>query len=34
MRGGKIVEIGKTAEVLAHLTEDERRIMSQNPPPA
>ncbi|HVP95664.1 methyl coenzyme M reductase system, component A2 [Methanoregula sp.] len=29
MRGGKIVEIGKTAEVLAHLTEDERRIMSQ-----
>ena len=29
MRGGKIVEIGKTAEVLAHLTEDERKIMSQ-----
>jgi len=29
MRGGKIVEIGTTAEVLAHLTEDERKVMSQ-----
>jgi len=36
MRGGKIVEIGTTAEVLAHLTEDERKVMSQAqaPPPA
>jgi len=34
MRGGKIVEMGKTAEVLAYLTEDERRIMSQSQPPA
>ena len=31
MRGGKIVEIGKTADVLAHLTEDERKVMSQPP---
>jgi methyl coenzyme M reductase system subunit A2 len=31
MRGGKIVEIGTTADVLAHLTEDERRVMSQPP---
>jgi methyl coenzyme M reductase system, component A2 len=31
MRGGKIVEIGKTAEVLAHLTDDERKVMSQPP---
>ncbi|MDD5025651.1 MAG: ATP-binding cassette domain-containing protein, partial [Methanoregula sp.] len=29
MRGGKIVQIGKTAEVLAHLTEEERKVMSQ-----
>jgi len=29
MRGGKIVQIGKTAEVLAILTEEERRLMSQ-----
>jgi methyl coenzyme M reductase system subunit A2 len=29
MRGGKIVQIGKTAEVLAILTEDERKVMSQ-----
>ena len=34
MRGGKIVEIGKTAEVLAHLTEDERKVMGQDQPPA
>jgi methyl coenzyme M reductase system subunit A2 len=34
MRGGKIVEIGNTADVLAHLTEDERKIMSQSQPPA
>ncbi len=32
MRGGKIVEIGKTVDVLAHLTEDERKIMSQAQP--
>jgi methyl coenzyme M reductase system subunit A2 len=29
MRGGKIVQIGKTAEVLASLTEEERKVMSQ-----
>jgi methyl coenzyme M reductase system subunit A2 len=29
MRGGKIVQIGKTAEVLAILTEEERKVMSQ-----
>ena len=29
MRGGKIVQMGKTAEVLATLTEEERRIMGQ-----
>ena len=29
MRGGKIVKIGPTAEVLATLTEEERRIMSK-----
>jgi methyl coenzyme M reductase system subunit A2 len=34
MRGGKIVEIGTTADVLVHLTEDERKIMSQGQPPA
>jgi methyl coenzyme M reductase system, component A2 len=31
MRGGKIVEMGKTADVLAHLTDDERKVMSQVP---
>ena len=29
MRGGKIIQIGKTAEVLAILTEEERKLMSQ-----
>ena len=29
MRGGKIVQIGKTAEVLAILTAEERKVMSQ-----
>ncbi len=29
MRGGRIVQIGKTAEVLAILTEEERKVMSQ-----
>jgi methyl coenzyme M reductase system subunit A2 len=29
MRGGKIVQIGKTADVLAILTEEERKLMSQ-----
>ncbi|MEN6442158.1 MAG: methyl coenzyme M reductase system, component A2 [Methanoregula sp.] len=29
MRGGKIIEIGPTAEVLAHLTEEEKKVMSQ-----
>ena len=29
MRGGKIVSIGKTAEVLAILTEEEREVMSK-----
>jgi methyl coenzyme M reductase system subunit A2 len=28
MRGGRIVQIGKTAEVLAKLTEEERQVMS------
>ena len=31
MRGGKVVRIGTTAEVLAHMTEDERKVMSQPP---
>jgi methyl coenzyme M reductase system subunit A2 len=31
MRGGKIVQIGKTAEVLASLTEEERQVMSKPP---
>jgi methyl coenzyme M reductase system subunit A2 len=29
MRGGKIISIGKTAEVLATFTEEERKVMSQ-----
>jgi methyl coenzyme M reductase system subunit A2 len=29
MRGGRIVQIGKTAEVLAILTEEEKKVMSQ-----
>jgi methyl coenzyme M reductase system subunit A2 len=29
MRGGKIIQIGKTSEVLASLTEDEREIMGK-----
>jgi methyl coenzyme M reductase system subunit A2 len=29
MRGGKIVMIGKTAEVLASLTDEEREVMSK-----
>jgi len=29
MRGGKIIQIGKTAEILAMLTEEERKVMSQ-----
>lgn len=29
MRGGKIISIGKTAEILATLTEEERKVMSQ-----
>ena len=28
MRGGKIVQIGKTADVLAILTEEERKVMT------
>jgi len=32
MRGGRIVESGKTAEVLAHLTAEERKVMSQPAP--
>jgi len=31
MRGGRIIEIGKTEEVLTHLTEEERKVMSQPP---
>jgi methyl coenzyme M reductase system, component A2 len=29
MRGGRIIEMGPTAEVLKHLTEEERKVMSQ-----
>jgi methyl coenzyme M reductase system subunit A2 len=29
MRGGKIIQIGKTEEVLASLTDDERQIMGK-----
>ena len=29
MRGGKIIQIGKTADVLAILTEEEKKVMSQ-----
>jgi hypothetical protein len=29
MRGGKIVKIGPTAEILASLTEEERTIMGK-----
>ena len=29
MRGGKIVQIGKTADVLAILTEEEKKVMGQ-----
>jgi methyl coenzyme M reductase system subunit A2 len=32
MRGGKIIKIGPTAEVLEHLTEEERRVMSAGSP--
>jgi methyl coenzyme M reductase system subunit A2 len=32
MRGGKIVQIGKTADVLAILTAEERKVMSQPAP--
>jgi methyl coenzyme M reductase system subunit A2 len=32
MRGGKIIEIGKTDEVLSSLTEDEREIMGKAVP--
>jgi methyl coenzyme M reductase system subunit A2 len=32
MRGGKIVEIGMTADVLARLTEDERAVMGKAAP--
>jgi methyl coenzyme M reductase system subunit A2 len=32
MRGGKIVQIGKTEEVLASLTAEERKVMSQPAP--
>jgi methyl coenzyme M reductase system subunit A2 len=31
MRGGKIIRIGKTAEVLAYLTEDEKKVMGSAP---
>ena len=29
MRGGKIIQIGKTDEVLSSLTEDERQVMGK-----
>jgi len=31
MRGGKIVQIGKTEEILASLTAEERKVMTQPP---
>ena len=34
MRGGKIVQMGPTAAVLASLTEEERTVMSRPAPPA
>nr|WP_321350631.1 methyl coenzyme M reductase system, component A2 [uncultured Methanoregula sp.] len=34
MRAGKIVQIGKTADVLAILTEEEKKVMGQQQPPA
>jgi len=32
MRGGKIIKMGPTEEVLAHLTEDERKVMGAGAP--
>ena len=32
MRGGKIIRMGPTEEVLAHLTEDERKVMGTGVP--
>ena len=32
MRGGKIIKMGPTEEVLAHLTEDERKVMGAGTP--
>jgi methyl coenzyme M reductase system subunit A2 len=32
MRGGKIIQIGKTAEVLTSLTEEEREVMGKAAP--
>ena len=32
MRGGKIIKIGPTADVLEHLTEEERRVMDTGSP--
>jgi hypothetical protein len=32
MRGGKIIEIGKTADVLAILTQEEREVMGKPAP--
>jgi methyl coenzyme M reductase system subunit A2 len=34
MRGGRIVQIGRTEEVLASLTAEERKVMSQPEPAA
>jgi methyl coenzyme M reductase system subunit A2 len=34
MRAGKIVQIGKTADVLAILTEEEKQVMNLQQPPA
>jgi ABC-type multidrug transport system ATPase subunit len=33
MRGGKIIQMGPTEEVLAHLTEDERKVRGPAEPP-
>jgi methyl coenzyme M reductase system subunit A2 len=31
MRGGRIVQIGRTAEILGSLTEEERQVMAKHP---
>jgi len=31
MRGGKIIQVGKTADILALLTDEERDVMAKPP---